>query len=141
LVADQGLLAGSAHETLRLRRQLGADVQIFADVWVKHAAPFPGVELEQAAEDTYRRGLADALIVSGSGTGKPVDPLRIDRVKQAVPEAPVLIGSGVTAETVSELLAVADGAIVGSALQRDGQAGAEVDPERAARLVAALQSG
>ena len=52
--------------------------------------------------------------MSGSGTGKPTDLTRAALIKNAVPEAPVLIGSGVTPETVSETVAVADGAIVGS---------------------------
>ncbi len=139
--ADQGLLSGRAHVTVRLRAQLRAEIAILADVWVKHATPFPGSELEQAAEDTFRRGLADALIVTGSGTGKPTDLTRVSIVKNAVPEAAVLVGSGVTPETVSEALAVADGAIVGSVLLRDGIPGERVDPERAAALVRALRPG
>ena len=99
---------------------------------VKHAASFPGSELEDAAEDTFRRGLADALIVSGRATGKKTDLALVDLVKRAVPEAPVLIGSGLTPETAPEALAVADGAIVGSTLQQDGRAGNPVDPRRAA---------
>ena len=139
MATDQGLLTGQAHETLRLRRELGARVAIFADVWVKHAAPFPGAELEQAAEDTFRRGLADALIVTGSGTGKQADLGRVELVRRAVPEAPILVGSGVTAGTVAEALAVADGAIVGSSLCRHGIAGSGIDAQRAADLVGALQ--
>ena len=64
---------------------------------------------------------------------------RVSLIKNALPEAPVLIGSGVTPETVSETLAVADGAIVGTVLMRDGQAGAGIDPERAAALTRALR--
>ncbi len=139
MAADQGLLQGQAHETLRLRRALGSDVLIFADVWVKHATPLPGAELEQAAEDAFHRGLADALIVTGSGTGKATDPARVDLVKRAVPGAPVLIGSGVTVETVSEMLGVADGAIVGSSLHRDGAPGRGIDPDRVRALVSALR--
>lgn len=138
MVTDQGLLSGQAHETLRLRRSLNAEVAILADVWVKHAAPLPGSDLEQAAEDAFQRGLADGLIVTGAGTGKATDLARVELVKRAVPGAPVFIGSGVDAASVSEALAVADGAIVGSALCRDGRAGAGVDPERARALVAAL---
>jgi uncharacterized protein len=141
MVADQGTLAGRAHETLRLRARLGADVAIFADVGVKHAAPLGGIHIGQAAEDTYRRGLADALIVSGTGTGKATDPVRVDLVKAAVPEAPVLVGSGVTPQSVAEILAVADGAIVGSSVERDGIGGNPVDPERARALTAALSGG
>lgn len=139
MAADQGLLTGRAHETVRARKALGADVLIFADVWVKHAAPFPGAELEQAAEDTFRRGLADALVVTGSGTGKETDLARVELVRRAVPEAPILVGSGVGPATVSETLAVANGAIVGSAVCRDGVAGRGIDPERARALVEALR--
>lgn len=139
MATDQGLLSGRAHETLRLRQRLGVEVAILADVWVKHAAPFPGADLAQAAEDTFHRGLADALVVSGSGTGKPTDLSRVAAVRAAVPGAPVLIGSGATPGTIAAILEVADGAIVGSALQRDGIAGREVDPERARALVSAAR--
>lgn len=140
VAADQGLLQGRAHETVRLRQWLGIDVAIFADVWVKHATPFPGSEIEDAAEDTVRRGLADALIVSGKGTGKSTDLARVEMVKRAVPEAPVLIGSGITPENVSEALAIADGAIVGSSIARGGVAGNGIDPARAASLIEALRA-
>lgn len=137
--ADQGLLSGAAHATLRLRARLGAPIALLADVWVKHAVPFPGSNLEQAAEDTFRRGLADALIVSGTGTGKPTDLALVHLVRGAVPEAPVLVGSGVSASTAADVLGVADGAIVGSAASRDGRAGKGIDPERARALTAALR--
>jgi membrane complex biogenesis BtpA family protein len=38
-VADQGVLEGRAHETMRLRDHFGADVSVLADVAVKHSAP------------------------------------------------------------------------------------------------------
>jgi membrane complex biogenesis BtpA family protein len=144
MATDQGLLSGAAHETLRLRARLrpaaagdAPPLAIFADVWVKHATPLPGADLAQAAEDTFYRGSADALIVSGSGTGKPTDPARALAVREAVPAAPVLLGSGVTAANAAVMLAASDGAIVGSAMQWEGTGGNPVDPERAARLVEA----
>lgn len=137
MVTDQGLIAGRAHDTLRLRRSLGADVAILADVWVKHATPLGGGRLEQAAEDLAHRGLADALIVTGPGTGKPVELERLHAVKSACAPLPVFVGSGVTPESAADLLAVADGAIVGSACSRDGVAGSGIDPERARRFIQA----
>ena len=65
--------------------------------------------LEQAAQDTFHRGLADALILSGRATGKKTDLALVDLVKRAVPEAPVLIGSGITPDTAAEALAVGHG--------------------------------
>jgi hypothetical protein len=114
-------------------------VLLLADVLVKHAAPPPGVEVEQLAEDTFRRGRADALIVTGSGTGKQADPQRLALVQRAVPEAPVLVGSGVTAAAARELLGRCDGLIVGSAVSHDEAAGTGVDADRARALVRAAR--
>ena len=61
-------------------------------------------------------------------------------VRRAVPEAVILIGSGLDPENAAALLAVADGAIVGSAVQHDGRAGHGVDPERARALVTAARA-
>lgn len=136
---DQGLVQGRAAETLRTRRALGTDVAILADVLVKHATPPPGLTAEGAAADTWTRGLADALVASGTGTGAPTSLEEIRRVAEGAPGAPVLVGSGVTPATVAELLAVADGAIVGTALTREGRAGSGVDPARVERLVSAAR--
>jgi hypothetical protein len=53
--------------------------------------------------------------------------------------APVYIGSGVTSDTVSQLLEVASGVIVGTDLKVDGIATNPVDPRRAAELIAAVR--
>jgi membrane complex biogenesis BtpA family protein len=134
VVADQGLLQGDAHATLRERRLLGADVAIFADVQTKHAAPLAPVEIAHEARDLVRRALADALIVTGHATGDPAAWADLKRVRDAVPEVPLLVGSGVSAASVAELLSVADGVIVGTWLKRDGRVDNEVDPARVRRL-------
>jgi membrane complex biogenesis BtpA family protein len=137
MVTDQGVLQGRAHETLRYREALRADVAIFADVLVKHAAPLAALPIETAARDTFRRGLADALIVTGSGTGEPADAALVARVAAAVPEARVLVGSGLTPQSLPETRRVAHGAIVGTWLKERGEIERPVDPERARALVAA----
>jgi membrane complex biogenesis BtpA family protein len=140
VVGDQGILQSDAYATLRYRRLLGADVKIFADVQGKHAVSLAPVELEQESRDAVGRGLADALVVSGHATGEATPMADVKRVRSAVPDVPLLVGSGVTPESVAELLRVADGAIVGTALKRDGRLGNPVDPERVRRLVAAARS-
>jgi membrane complex biogenesis BtpA family protein len=141
MVTDQGLLEGRAHETLRLRKTLGTSVSIFADVFVKHATPPPGLTLEEAARDTRERGLADVLVVSGRATGGPTAVEHVKRVRAAAPDAPVWIGSGARPETAAALLQVADGLIVGSALEDGGVAGRAVDPRRVERFMAAVSAG
>jgi membrane complex biogenesis BtpA family protein len=138
-VTDQGVIQGIAHDLLRDRARLKADdVKIMADVDVKHSAPLAPISLEAEVEDTLRRGLADALIVSGQGTGKPTDADHVRRVKAVAGDAPVFIGSGVTAETIASYLPHADGFIVGTAFKRDGKAENPVEIERVRDLVAAL---
>jgi hypothetical protein len=137
VVADQGLVQSDAHATLRERRLLGADVQILADVGGKHAVPLAPVDLEQHARDLVHRGLADGLVVSGQATGAATALADVKRVRGAVPHVRVLVGSGATPDTVADLLSVADGVIVGTALKRNGDVTAPVDRERVRRLVAA----
>ncbi len=140
-VTDQGLLEGRAHETLRLRERLDADVAILADVAVKHSAPAAERDVTAVAEELVGRGLADGLVVSGPATGEPTDTdhLRgvLDARDDVAPDLPVFVGSGVTAGNVAELLDHADGAIVGTALKRDGETTNPVDPDRVTRLVEA----
>jgi membrane complex biogenesis BtpA family protein len=139
MLTDQGLIEGRAAETLAERRRLGAGhVLLLCDVLVKHAQPLAGTHetlLPQVAEDTYRRGLADALIVTGAGTGKAAALGDVAAVRRAVPEAPVLVGSGVTDATVRHVLDVAHGAIVGTWFKKDGKVDAPVDVERVRRFV------
>lgn len=140
MLADQGLLEGEAHDTVRLRARLAPGVAILTDVLVKHATPPPGVDLAQAARDSWHRGLADGLIGSGMATGAATDPARLDALKAAVPDAPVWIGSGLTPESCADLLPRCDGAIVGSTLMVDGVGGRGVDPDRARRFVEAARA-
>ncbi|MGH7467689.1 MAG: BtpA/SgcQ family protein [Longimicrobiales bacterium] len=141
LLTDQGWITGRAHETLRQRRQLDSAVAICADVLVKHATAPPGTDVAEVARDTYLRGGADVLIVSGPATGMATDPARARAVKQAVPEVPLWIGSGIRAENIASFLTVANGAIVGSSIKVNGQPAGAVDPTRAAALVSAARTG
>lgn len=138
-VTDQGLIEGQAYETARLRAAWAPDVAIWADLRVKHSAPL-GAErpIEEEAKEATGRGLADAVIVTGPGTGMAVDPLYITAARSG--GKPVLIGSGVDEETVAGLLALADGAIVGTATKEGGVTTAPVDPARAAAIVRAAQA-
>jgi len=129
---DQGLIHGRAAQTLRRRAALGADVAILADVHVKHATPPAGYGLAEAAADTWLRGMADGLVVSGAATGLPTASTDLDTVRTAAPGAPVLVGSGATRASVAPLLERADAVIVGSAVMAGGTAGGPIDADRAA---------
>ena len=140
-VTDQGIIEGAAREAVLYRRELGADVALFADVFVKHAQQLGDGSgtLEDAARDAVHRGLADALIVSGTATGSATAPAEVERVKRAVPSTPLLVGSGFGIETAVALLrAGADGAIVGTSLKQDDQVVRPVDADRVRALKTAM---
>jgi membrane complex biogenesis BtpA family protein len=135
-VADQGILHGIAHDLLRDRAALNArHIRIFADVDVKHSAPLAARPIADEVDDTIERALADALIVSGAGTGKPTELGKVKSVKDCAGRTPVYIGSGITAETIENYLPHADGFIVGTAFKEDGIASNPVDVERVKSLM------
>ena len=139
-VTDQGIVEGDAANVLRDRARLAPDVRIFADVRVKHAAPLAPRPLEDEVRDLLERGGADGLVVTGPRTGSPVDKAFLLAVRALAGKAPVLVGSGATAKTVRDLLAAADGVIVGTAVKRGGKTSAAVDPARARAFARATRA-
>ena len=140
-VADQGIIGAIAHDLLRDRAMLGADVKILADVDVKHSAALATRALADEAADTLLRGLADGLIVSGSGTGKGTDPAHLQAAQSAARAAgdfPVFVGSGVTAESIATFLPHANGFIIGTAFKPGGDPREPVEVERVKSIMAAM---
>ena len=141
-VADQGLLQGIAHDLLRDRANLKANaIQIWADVDVKHSAALAVRSLNDEVHDLIERGKADAVIVSGAATGRPIDLETLRTVKAAASSTPVLIGSGITAENISGFAPYADGAIVGSSLKIEGDVKNPIDATRVKRFMEAIRRG
>jgi membrane complex biogenesis BtpA family protein len=135
--ADQGLIEGRAHDTLRYRKRIGSDAMIFADVAVKHSKSVDEEGLEDVARETAYRGLADALIVTGPATGVREAAADLEAVRRVVPDRPILVGSGATSDNIGAFLELADGVIVGSDLKEEGKAERAVDPARAERFLRA----
>lgn len=140
MATDQGLIEGCAHDLMRYRRELGSDVQILADVLVKHAQPLGNPSLTLAVRETLERGLADGAILSGMATGLPPSVEDLEMAKRAAGQKPVLIGSGATWENIPALLEAADGAIVSSSLKRHGRIEEPIDPIRVNQFVEAARS-
>jgi len=136
-VADQGLLHGQAHETVRERARLPGAPLILADVCVKHARPLVPRPLVEEAADLWHRAGADALLLTGPATGAAVPAGDLDAVRRALPDAPLLLASGVDPAAVAATRGVASGWIVGTWAQGPAGPGAAPDPARVRALVAA----
>lgn len=135
--SDMGFIPASAPDLLRMRESLPVKIKLLADIQGKYTSPCVPKSLVDSAADAEVRGLADAIIVTGSGTGHSAPLENIQRVKEKV-HIPVLAGSGITAENVAEVFAVADGAIIGSYFKKDGRLQNPVDAERVKKLVSRL---
>ena len=139
MATDQGMMEGNAHELLRYRRQLDAEVAILADVLVKHARPLGTPNLTTAVQDTIERGLADGVILSGWATGSPPSLEDLELATAAAQGTPVFIGSGANWDNIGTLMTAADGVIVASSLKRQGKITETVDPIRVAQFVEAAK--
>lgn len=122
---DQGWIEGCAHELLAKRQALGSQVRIFADVKVKHAQTYPDAPMAELVLDLIKRAHADAVIVTGSGTGRPVSIQDLDEASEVCLKlsTPLYVGSGATADSLSDLAGHAYGVIVGSYLRKPPRGG------------------
>lgn len=142
MITDQGPIVGKAAEIQRQKATLCPEVEVWADVMVKHATPPAGLDVIQATADTVERGLADAIIVSGSGTGSEPDLAEVAKAKNAAPETRLVIGSGARSDNLAKLLEIADSVIVGSDIKEDGDANKRPDKARTDRFIqTARESG
>jgi hypothetical protein len=140
-IVDAGMMESIAADTLRFRNTINAqDVQIFADVHIKHGYPLEQRPIEESAEDAYERGLADAIIVTGRKTGGKTDPQDVVRVRKYLPKVPLFVGSGVGVGNIREYFPeFADGIIVGTSLKKSGKTEEPVDPQSVKDLLRAVE--
>lgn len=139
MLIDQGIIESNAAHVLRYRSHLCPHVKIWADVHVKHAQPMQLQPIEDAALELTERSLADAIIVSGSGTGRQTSPDDVKKVRSST-TLPVVIGSGVTEENIQDYIPFANAMIVGTSIKKDGVITNSIDAGRAKRLVSILKS-
>lgn len=149
MLTTEGSITGKAHELIRYRDTLaletGRKPLIFADIFVKHAYSLvPISQFEDLALDTFRRGGADALIISGTRTGTPPDQSLLAQVRslrERAPEIKLIAGSGISPDNVIYVRKVFDAFIVGTYTQEydEGRKRRIVVPERVRAMKAAIQ--
>ncbi len=140
-VANEGIVEGAAARALRFRTTLRADdVRVMADVHVKHGshAIVADRDIEQMTHDVEAFD-ADVLIATGQRTGDPTPREELNAIKRAA-SLPVLIGSGLRATNALHLMAVADGAIVGSAMKYEGVWWNAVSTERVRTIMSQIET-
>jgi uncharacterized protein len=141
---DMGLMAPDFGSLAAYRHVIGADdVAIFTNITPEFSRSVSGRPVADRARGAEFLG-ADAILISGPQAGMSIDVTDLAEARAAAPEAKLIANTGVNRDNVHELLAVADGVIVGTSLKVDGNTWNPVDPARAeemVKLVRAAQSG
>ena len=129
--SDMGLWSPDAAAMLRYRRAIDArDVRLLFNI-VPEAAAYVGErDVGDIARSTVFNTQPDALCVSGLTAGAETSSQTLQLVKEAVPDTIVFANTGVRLSNVEEQLAIADGAVVGTAFKEDGHIWNPVDPQR-----------
>jgi len=131
--SDMGPWTPDAAQAARYRDRLGrSDLALLDNVSAEFAWSLDRRPLPDRARSAVFSSIPDAVLVSGQITGEAAPLCDLEAVKAVLPDTPVLANTGVRHETVADVLRVADGCIVGSALKVDGDTWKPVDPERAA---------
>jgi predicted TIM-barrel enzyme len=129
---DFGAIAG-------YRTAIGAEaVMLFGNITPEFGSSLGRRGIAERAMSAAFLGL-DAVLISGQITGTPLDLDELRAAKAAIPGTPVLANTGVRAETVGEILSIADGALVGTTLKVGADTWNPVDPDRAARFMDAAR--
>jgi len=131
--SDMGPWTPDAGQAMRYRNRLGArDVAMLYNVSAEFAHSLDARPLADRARSAVFSSIPDAVLVSGQITGEAARMEDLEAVKRAVTDVPVMANTGVKHATIADILRVADGCVVGSALKVDGHTWNAVDPDRAA---------
>ena len=135
MYTDQGMIEGKAHEIAQFKNSLNKEIEIYADVFVKHAVPPEGSKIENHTEELIHRAGADVVIVTGDGTGHEINIEDLNKVRDIVPQGKLAIGSGVNEENIEQYVDLADILIVGTNFKVDQDVSKRVDQRSVEQLI------
>jgi uncharacterized protein len=139
--SDFGLWNTSGGDVIRHQHAIhGKDVRLLFNIVPEAATYLASRDVADIARSTVFNTNPDALCVSGITAGVEATASVLRKVKEAVPTTPVFANTGVRLSNLEEQLAVADGAVVGTTLKRDGHTWNEVDQERVKAFMQKVKS-
>lgn len=139
--SDMGPWTPDAGAALRYRNALGReDLAMLFNVSAEFADSLDRRPLADRARSAVFSSIPDAVLVSGQITGEAAAMSDLEAVKAVLPDTPVLANTGVKHDTIADVLAVADGCVVGSALKVDGHTWNAIDPDRAQDFMARVRA-
>ncbi len=129
--SDFGLWNTNVGETIRHQHHIAAEhVKLLFNIVPEAARYLADREIAAIARSTVFNNHPDALCVSGLVAGMQTDASVLQAVKAAAPNTIVFANTGVNLDNVDQQLAIADGAVVGTAFKEDGVFEKHVDKQR-----------
>ena len=135
-IEDSHILFDSdAGELLRYRKYIGGEhIAIFTDIKKKHSSHSitNDIDINEFAQ-TAEFFLSDGVIITGQSTGSPAKKDDLSNLKNI--NIPIIIGSGLTDENISDYWNMANGFIVGSYFKEKGYWRNSLSKERILKLI------
>jgi membrane complex biogenesis BtpA family protein len=113
----------------------GQDIRLLFNIVPEAAAYLGNRDIADIARSTVFNTEPDAICVSGLTAGSETSTQTLKVVKDAIPETFVFANTGVNVDNVTDQLAIADGAIIGTAFKEGGSTWNPVSQERVKKLM------
>jgi len=137
--SDLGVISPTLGDLAAYREGIGAaGVALFGNITPEFSRSLGTRTVAERARSASFLGV-DVILISGPEAGVPFAMSDLTAAKAAVPNTPVLANTGVQADSLAEILTVADGVIVGTSLKVDGITWNSVDPARARHFMDTAQ--
>jgi len=105
-----------------------SEIIVLGGVWPKYYYPVKSSNLEKDLQDGRSR--AEAIVVTGAGTGKETPLSKIKKFREFIGDHPLVVGSGLTIDNAYEQLLISNGAIVGTYFKKDWNTQNRMDKTR-----------
>lgn len=139
--SDYGMWNTNCGEVIRHQHAVhGQHVKLLFNIVPESAVYMAERHIVDIARSTVFVSQPDALCVSGITAGAEASLETLKQVKAAVPETVVFANTGVRLANVEQMLATADGAIVGTTFKQDGYIWNDVDTARVREFMSKVKS-
>lgn len=136
-LTPSGMVEANPHDLMQYRNTIGArHIKLIAEIDSMHFKWFGGKPTVEVARAAKYVG-ADAVSLGSPDEEEMLGMIR--DVKRALPGLPVILAGYTNHANAARMLAEADGAFVGTCLERDGWGGA-IDIERVREYMAIVQT-
>jgi membrane complex biogenesis BtpA family protein len=138
--SDFGIWNTNCGKVIRHQAAIGGEnVRLFFNIVPESAAYLGNRDIADIARSTVFNTQPDAICVSGLTAGKETSTQTLRIVKEAIPDTFVFANTGVKPENVEAQLAIADGAIIGTAFKEGGSTWNSVSQDRVENLMGKIK--